>query len=189
MPDVFFGCNSLISLRATHIEFNPTTEFNGLSSLVTLQLNEVNITDNALEKILSSCPILSNLYLKSCFSLGSVKISGPDLRLKSLSLILTDAVEIDIFAPNLRSMHFYGDVLCGFLFRNVASLVDVFISADGYECHEPEYDFIQILSGVSHVKILTVCIGAPMNITTAEMFRPEDLSIFLPNLLELQILV
>ncbi|PIA28752.1 hypothetical protein AQUCO_06700042v1 [Aquilegia coerulea] len=41
MPDVFFGCNSLTSLRASHIEFNPTTEFSGFGSLVTLQLNEV----------------------------------------------------------------------------------------------------------------------------------------------------
>ncbi|KAF5205238.1 Fbd-associated f-box protein [Thalictrum thalictroides] len=189
MPDVFFGCNSLISLRASHIEFNPTTEFNGFSSLVTLQLNEVNITDDTLEKILSSCPVLINLYLRSCFGLGSIKISGPDLRLESLSLMLIDAYEVDIFAPNLRSVHFYGDILYGYSFRNVASLVDVFLSADGYEFTEPEHDFIQILSGVSHVKILTMCTGAPMNITTAEEYRPEELPVFLPNLLELQILI
>ncbi|PIA25250.1 hypothetical protein AQUCO_12100007v1 [Aquilegia coerulea] len=162
LPDVFFGCNTLISLRASHFEFIPTAEFRGFRSLVTLQLNEVNITDDVLEKILSTCPVLSNLYLRFCFSLRSIKISGPDLQLKTLSLIVTNAYEVEIFAPKLRSVHFYGDILYGYTFRNVAALEDVFISADGYEFTEPEHDFIQILSGVSHIKILTMCIGAPM---------------------------
>ncbi|KAF5184069.1 Fbd-associated f-box protein [Thalictrum thalictroides] len=189
LPDSLFGCNSLMHLRASHIEFNPTTEFSGFSSLVTLRLDQVSIADDVLEKIISTCPVLSHLFLRLCFNLESIKISGSDLQLKSLSLIVTGAYKLDIFAPNLKSLHFCGDILDEYVFRNVVALEDVFISADGYEATENQYDPIEILSAVSHVKILTMCTIIPMYITMLGEYNPEAPLVSLPNLQELQIII
>ncbi|PIA25253.1 hypothetical protein AQUCO_12100008v1 [Aquilegia coerulea] len=156
LPDSFFGCNSLIHFRASHVEFNPMTKFGGFSSLVTLRFDQ---------------------------------ISGPDLQLKSLTLIVTGAYELDIFAPNLKSLHFCGDILDEYVFRNIVALEDVFISAEGYEATENQYDPIEILSGVSHVKILTMCTIIPLYLTMPEEYIFEAPLVSLPNLEELQILV
>ncbi|KAL5727358.1 hypothetical protein ACHQM5_000566 [Ranunculus cassubicifolius] len=148
------------------------------------------ITDAALERLISNCPALTNLCLKSCSGLRYMKVSS--LSLKCLSFIVPDAHEIEIFAPNLKSLYFYGDLLFNYdayYFLNVDALEDFFISANGYECTEEEHDFIKIISGVSHVKILTVCLGAPVFTTLAERCNLGPLPIALPNLEELQILI
>ncbi|KAF9611814.1 hypothetical protein IFM89_035799 [Coptis chinensis] len=123
------------------------------------------------------------------FCKATEKVAGPNLQLKTLSVIVTDAYAVDIFAPNLKSVHFHGDILYGYDFRNVSALEDVFISADGYEHTEPEHDFIQIFSGVSHIKILTMCIAPPMHIAMLEEYIPDNLPLSLPNLQELQIII
>ncbi|KAF9625217.1 hypothetical protein IFM89_020803 [Coptis chinensis] len=186
---ILFGYDSLVHLRTSHIELNLPIDFTGFSSLQTLCLSQVSITDDTLESIVSKCPLLTNLYLRYCNNLGSIKVAGPNLQLKTLSVILTDAYEVDIFAPNLKSVHFHGGILYGYDFRNVSALEDVFISAAGYEHTEPEHDFIQIFSGVSHIKILTMCIAPPMHIAMLEEYFPDNLPLSLPNLQELQILI
>ncbi|KAL5727362.1 hypothetical protein ACHQM5_000570 [Ranunculus cassubicifolius] len=169
------------------ISFNQPSGFTCSGSLQTLRLNRVGISDETLESLINNCPALTNLCLRLCFGLGSIKVSS--LSLRCLSVIHSDAYEIDIFAPNLKSLHFSGDIFYGYSFRNIAALDDFFISADGGEHTEMEHDFMHILSEASHVKVLTTCIGAPMHITVVEEYDLGPLPIALPNLRELQILI
>ncbi|KAL5727360.1 hypothetical protein ACHQM5_000568 [Ranunculus cassubicifolius] len=190
IPAILISCSSFINLSLSCISFSSPSGFTGFGSLQTLLLNEVSIKDEVLESLISNCPSLTNLCLRSCSSLTFIQVSS--LSLKCFNFIVTNAYSIEIFAPNLKSLHFYGDILNGYdayEYLNVNALEDFFISANGYDCTQPEHDFIKIISGVSHVKVLTICLGAPVFTTLAERCNLGQLPIALPNLEELQILV
>ncbi|KAJ4982379.1 hypothetical protein NE237_033216 [Protea cynaroides] len=188
LPEILFSCNTLMHLNLSLCEFNLPVDFSGFISLETLQLKRVTITDEKLENVIFSCPHLKTLSLIQCFKLHSIRIVGPDLQLKSLKVVhCWNTYEIEILAPNLQSFHFYGDLLYGYSFENVSALVDVFMSSEGFEHTEPEHDYINILSSLSHLKILTICSGPLMYISSMEEYNRDDLPITFPNLKELQL--
>ncbi|XP_043700618.1 F-box/FBD/LRR-repeat protein At1g13570-like [Telopea speciosissima] len=190
LPDFLFNCNSLTHLNLSLCEFNPPLNFFGFSSLETLQLKQVAITDEKLESVISSCPNLKILTLIECFKLHSIRVVGTDLQLKSLKVLhCWNTYELEILAPILQSFHFYGDLLYTYLFENISALVDAFLSSDGFEQTEPKHDYINILSGLSHLKIRTICTGPLEYISSREEHNHDDLPITFPNLIELQLLM
>lgn len=161
LPTFLFGCNSLTRLNLSLCDFNPPKEFSGFSSLESLQLRQVNITDDTLKRVLSNCPLLECLALRECCGLNSIKILGSKLR----SLKVVDcwyAYEIEIIAPLLQSFHFYGDLFYRYSFQNVYALVDAFVSSVSRLCVEPDLTLVNILSDISHslLKVLTIWLGS-----------------------------
>ncbi|XXG59648.1 hypothetical protein AAC387_Pa04g1697 [Persea americana] len=189
LPDCFFDCQSLTHLNLSNCHFSLPLNFNGFSLLKCLKLKQVDITDDMVATLISSCPLLVELTMRECYSLGCIKISGPNIPLKFLAVIACYTYDIEISAPNLQSFHFCGDLSYGYSFNNIPSLVDALFNSTGYECTEPEHDYIKILSDLDCIKVLTLCTGALLHITTAEEYRSEELPISLYNLQELQLLM
>lgn len=160
LPDCFFDCQSLTHLNLSNCHFSLPLNFNGFSLLKCLKLKQVDITDDMVATLISSCPLLVELTMRECYSLGCIKISGPNIPLKFLAVIACSTYDIEISAPNLQSFHFCGDLSYGYSFNNIPSLVDALFNSTGYECTEPEHDYIKILSDLDCIKVLTLCTGA-----------------------------
>ncbi|XP_058089570.1 FBD-associated F-box protein At5g22730-like [Magnolia sinica] len=143
-----------------------------------------------IDSLILNCPLLEELDVRECFSLDYIKVFGPDLRLKILTVV-SGVSSIEISAPNLQSFHYCGDLFFGHSFMNISSLDDVLFNSISYEFTEPEHDYVQILTDLAHVKVLTVCDGPLLYIT----LRDEDkqytwgLPITFPNVQELQLLL
>ncbi|KAK9269618.1 hypothetical protein L1049_001395 [Liquidambar formosana] len=180
LPVCIFHCVSLTQLSLRHCYFNIPSSFNGLGLLKTLILKQVYIIDNLIDILLSSCPILEKLSLWECPLLSSINISASDLQLKTLVVVdCRGAYDIEIFAPNLRSFHFYGSLLHQYYFNNISSLEDALVSSIGKQSSLPEQQsWTDILSNLSHVKVLTVSDAA----------LRENFQITFENLQELQLI-
>ncbi|XP_058081582.1 F-box/FBD/LRR-repeat protein At1g13570-like [Magnolia sinica] len=190
LPNCLFYCQSLTLLSLSHCLFSPPSNFNGFCSLQALCLRQVNITDSIIQTILSNCPLLEKLDLRDCGPLSLIKVCAPDLKLKSLTLVdCWHADEIEIFAPNLLSFQHYGRLFYKYSFRNIPSLVDVLVSLTDFEGRGPEHGWMQILSSLTHVKILTVCTGPLMYLGMPIEYTPGDFPVEFHNLQELKLVV
>ncbi|XP_058071255.1 uncharacterized protein LOC131220325 [Magnolia sinica] len=139
--------------------------------------------------MISNCPLMEELILMDCHDLTHIKVSAPDLPLKSLIVELCwDANEIEIFALNLRSLRFSGDFIPMY-FENISSLVDVLLRGICSHDHDLGKDCITVLHHLEHVKILTLFSGSLEYVGLVEEYTPEDLPITFHNLLELQLLM
>ncbi|GMY12580.1 F-box/FBD/LRR-repeat protein At5g53840-like [Fagus crenata] len=78
-----------------------------LDSLTTLCLCSMVVTGKVLEYFLSACPLLESLSV-STSSVGDLKVSGPDLKLKHLELLHCDLLSVEISAVNLVSFTYQG---------------------------------------------------------------------------------
>ncbi|KAK1280228.1 F-box/LRR-repeat protein 13 [Acorus gramineus] len=190
LPPCLFYSKELYLLKLSHCSFIPPSEFTAFGSHQTLSLDRIHISATVLQNLILYCPLLENLKLVTPDFTGdfdlNLKILVTGLRLKNL--ILIDCVFIchmEISAPNLQSFHYVGELYCEFFF-NIPSLVDAFISSMGREYAEPEQEYLQILSDIAHVKILTVCTATLIRASWEE-FRNSP--IVLQNLQELQLLI
>ncbi|GJW89520.1 F-box/FBD/LRR-repeat protein-like protein [Tanacetum coccineum] len=62
-PRLPFATSRLDVLELTNCDFKPPLKFNGYSMLKSLKLSNVTIASNLLQTLLSSCPLLMDLYL------------------------------------------------------------------------------------------------------------------------------
>ncbi|XP_059637040.1 F-box/LRR-repeat protein At3g26922-like [Cornus florida] len=102
-----------------------------LSSLITLGLQNVTISDQQLENILSSCLFLEGLSLHQCRRLVNVGFVGPNHFLKFLSIKNCIRLKnIEIYAKNLVTFEYTGHLI-SFSFKNVPRLAEAFLSFTG----------------------------------------------------------
>ncbi|XP_058114195.1 F-box/FBD/LRR-repeat protein At1g13570-like [Magnolia sinica] len=182
LPQCLFSCDSLIHLNLALCDFNCPLNFNGLQALKTLHLRRVHL----------NCLLLEESNLRECFSLDYIKVSGPNLRLKSSIVVARGSPKIEISAPNLQSFDYCGALFYGPSFANFSQLVDVILNSRGYQHKEPEHDYIQILKDLAHVKVLTVCDEPLKQIgmsSKEKYYTWEDLPITFDNLQELQLML
>ncbi|PNX75132.1 F-box/FBD/LRR-repeat protein, partial [Trifolium pratense] len=85
IPWCLFSCQSLQRLQLNSCLLKPPTTFEGWRNLKYLRLDYVTITQDALEKLISDCPLL-----------------------QSLVLLDIDVTEINIHAPNLKHFDING---------------------------------------------------------------------------------
>ncbi|KAK9085118.1 hypothetical protein Sjap_025529 [Stephania japonica] len=194
LPDLLYSSNSpLTHLKLGQFYFDPPLAFTGFASLVSLCLRRVNITEDTLESVLMKCPLLTVLSLCECHSLKYIRILGakefPLERLFVGNCYQEEALTIDVWAPNLKSFHFFGYLSYDSLFLEAPALEDVYLISTKFPCNILEDDYIHILSCVHYITILTVGTGALEVITSAVDDSSEDLPVHLPNLQELQILL
>ncbi|XP_058073171.1 putative F-box/FBD/LRR-repeat protein At1g78760 isoform X2 [Magnolia sinica] len=182
-----FSCDSITQLNLSCCYLHRRLNFKGYPYLKMLHLSMVRITNGLFESMLSNCPLLEELILRECYCLTRVKVSAPNLALKSLKVVdCWDASEIEIFAPNLLSFHYYGSLISMY-FKNISSLVDVLLNGMFWEGYVSEYDWITILHHLGHVKILTLCYVSLECI--AEESASANLPVTFHNLQELQLLL
>ncbi|PIA30572.1 hypothetical protein AQUCO_05500106v1 [Aquilegia coerulea] len=112
LPDCLFSCKSLSKLILCCSDFDPPLDFHGFSNLKELILIRVNITDQAMDNLLSTCPILEDLTLKACPNLSNLKISLSNLCFKNLIVFdCYNLVKLVVDSPNIRVIKYEGQVI------------------------------------------------------------------------------
>ncbi|XP_072951667.1 uncharacterized protein [Typha angustifolia] len=139
-----------------------------------------------LQIILLNSPFLESLILRNCALLVDIKISGPDIRLRSLTLVgCLPGTELEISAPNLQSLILYGRLSAPYHFNNISALVDAHICST---TRVTDNDYVTLLTDLAHVKILTLSSAALMDLALATEYDDDEyFPIQLQNLQELQI--
>ncbi|TYG47217.1 hypothetical protein ES288_D11G320700v1, partial [Gossypium darwinii] len=86
----------------------PKECFPGIEFLTSLCLVNVGVSDEAMEFVLSNCPMLETLHLKNSPLLIHPKVSCSSLRLKHLNISHSESIQtIEISAPNLVSFEYH----------------------------------------------------------------------------------
>jgi hypothetical protein len=80
IPLCLFSCQSLQHLELICCWLKPPTMFEGLNNLTSLELDEVTITQDALEKLISGCPLLQSLTLIDIDNVTQINIHAPNLK-------------------------------------------------------------------------------------------------------------
>ncbi|XP_030542233.1 F-box protein At5g03100-like isoform X2 [Rhodamnia argentea] len=78
-----------------------------LSCLRSLDLKFVNLTDENLDCILTSCPFLEELVIVCSELLSHIKVKGSSLSLKHLFIHCSDLTTFEVSAPNLVSLAYH----------------------------------------------------------------------------------
>ena len=98
---LIFTCNWALNNRSYTLT-PPMLRNYRRDSLSELRLCSVEVTGEALEYILSACPLLESLYV-SMTHVMNFKISGPSLKLKHLEIFYCVLENLDIYTENLVS--------------------------------------------------------------------------------------
>ncbi|KAL3634990.1 hypothetical protein CASFOL_022044 [Castilleja foliolosa] len=108
LPLVVFQSESLVELHLQWLNLSTLkyTDNVMLNNLQTLHLQQLVITDEVFEKIMSGCPLIENLYLLFCTGLKSIKLHKHH-NIKSFGYSAVDKIIIEIEDPHtLESFHF-----------------------------------------------------------------------------------
>ncbi|XP_057485843.1 F-box/FBD/LRR-repeat protein At1g13570-like [Actinidia eriantha] len=79
-PSALYSCLQLKCLNLRSGLFKPPLKIIGFKRLVSLELNEVAITAEILSNLVSGCPLLEELTLKSSTTFRFLEIAAPNLR-------------------------------------------------------------------------------------------------------------
>ncbi|KAL3634951.1 hypothetical protein CASFOL_022005 [Castilleja foliolosa] len=107
VPSVVFQSESLVELYLDGCDLSilKSTDNLILYNLQTLRLHSADITDEIFEKIISSCPLIENLYLLLCSGLKSIKLHKHH-NIKDFGYSTVDKINIEIEDPyTLESFH------------------------------------------------------------------------------------
>ncbi|XP_078156526.1 F-box/FBD/LRR-repeat protein At1g13570-like [Carex rostrata] len=80
IPSRFFSCIALKVVRLSGCIINVPRFFNGFNLLRYLRLSNFDLSGFAIEKLVSSCPLLDHLFLHCFIQPGCLNISAPNLR-------------------------------------------------------------------------------------------------------------
>ncbi|KAL7110868.1 hypothetical protein ACP275_05G052900 [Erythranthe tilingii] len=154
LPFLVFEAESLQDLNVEGFTLDRTTiERNILSKhLKKLSLEKVKIEDGVFQKIISSCPLIETLSLKSCKTLRNIKVNNL-LRLKKFyfSSSPDEKCSIEIHPASLETINIeYADVSLpkGAEFRNLNSLFMESVKLSSFDhfssCKFPSLDNLVI---------------------------------------------
>ncbi|CAK8569936.1 unnamed protein product [Lathyrus sativus] len=97
LPCCLFSCQSLHRLELYLCWINPPSTFKGFRNLKILRLDDVSITQDALENLISGCPLLEDLTLAFLDSFTQAIIRAPNLKIFGIFHIVGDELESIIF--------------------------------------------------------------------------------------------
>ncbi|KAJ3687034.1 hypothetical protein LUZ61_016198 [Rhynchospora tenuis] len=191
IPNSLFNFNSLTHLSLSRCNFSDPLDLANFAGLSSLSLDNVDLlTDAMLTNILQYCVSLESICLKRCEILETVKIVGDELKLQKLVMVdCTNVFDLEISAPKLESIVYYGCISFFHDFGNVSKVNDAYICADtGGEVYAVQ--FFYTLSDLSHVEVLTICSMGLLHLISGEHEYYEDnLLLGLHNLQELQLVL
>ncbi|XP_075087500.1 F-box protein At5g03100-like [Nicotiana tabacum] len=159
VPQFAYKNTSLRNLVLCGCKLNPSGSVNW-SSLVSLSIRIIELTDGAMGKVLSGCPNLECLELYNVSGIHRLEISSVKLR----KLIIEDYMDgkLEILAPYIQHLQISG--LCDQIHlcqRNVASLVTAVLGYSNFEWRyeednfEEEFSYLkEFLHGVAQVENL-----------------------------------
>ncbi|KAI8569282.1 hypothetical protein RHMOL_Rhmol02G0266800 [Rhododendron molle] len=120
--------SSVKHLELTSCSLIAPLDSNSLTSLVTIQLENVKIGDEQLESLLSSCLFLEGLSLHLCNCLFELNFIAPNLRLKRLSIHNCFRLQkMELRTKNLALFEYTGHLIL-FYFKDVPRLAEAFLN-------------------------------------------------------------
>ncbi|XP_057467197.1 F-box/FBD/LRR-repeat protein At1g13570-like [Actinidia eriantha] len=118
-------------LRLASCSLIAPPDSNSLTSLITIQLLGIDIKDEQLGILLSSCLFLEGLSLHLCNDLVNLKFAGPNLPLKDLNVQYCFRLQrMELCAKNLVLFEYTGHLI-SFYFKIVPRLADCFLNFTG----------------------------------------------------------
>ncbi|EYU46186.1 hypothetical protein MIMGU_mgv1a021186mg, partial [Erythranthe guttata] len=82
MPSHFYAFRKLAVVRLSRCTLISPPQFQGFSTLVKIEFQEVQFLPGAFERFISRCPCLESLYLSSkTINMDSLEVAGPSLRI------------------------------------------------------------------------------------------------------------
>lgn len=132
---------------------------NGFRSLVDLRLKDTVIDSDNIVGILSKCPNLEKMCLFFCKGLHNLKISGPSLRLKFLTILCCyDLKKIELCAPNLSRLQYSG-YFVEFMFIYVPQLSNLILRTEVAKSYGAlSYACGKLSSDVPHLESLIISV-------------------------------
>jgi hypothetical protein len=91
IPWCLFSCQSLHRLKLCSGWLKPPTTFEGFKNMKILELHHITIAQNALENMISGCPLLELLKLIGLHDLDEINIHAPNLK---ILCVLADFMDI-----------------------------------------------------------------------------------------------
>ncbi|EEF47643.1 ubiquitin-protein ligase, putative [Ricinus communis] len=136
VPSCLFNCKKLTRLELTRCEFDPPPNFKGFLCLKSLNLYQVLVAPEAIESLISGCPLL-----------------------ESLSLSYFDSLVLNVRAPNLKYLCLEGefkDICLENTPLLVAMSIAMYMTEDIAEHFEQSSscNFIKFLGGVPRLERL-----------------------------------
>ncbi|XP_058740349.1 F-box/FBD/LRR-repeat protein At1g13570-like [Vicia villosa] len=90
--DILFSCKELTFLKLSSIFLSIPPNFNGFKKLLELHLFRIEFESGAIESLVSGCPLLEKLKIKSCDGCDYLVISSPSLKVLVLELYDTKSI-------------------------------------------------------------------------------------------------
>ncbi|GMP58356.1 hypothetical protein CsSME_00022053 [Camellia sinensis var. sinensis] len=167
-PSSLFSCEQLRCLRLRSCVFKSPPEVKGFSRLLELVLYEVVVTADILSSLISNCPLLENLSLKSSGSLDSLEINAPNLRflcceIHACSICLKNTARLETVFICLKDF-MNVDVITQ---AETSKLVTLFGSLPVIEFLQLEYDTVRYMSAGGVPKRLPTSLN---NLKTLKLF-------------------
>ncbi|CAJ2635383.1 unnamed protein product [Trifolium pratense] len=163
IPSCLFSCQSLDCLQLFSCWLKPPTMFEGWRNLSGLNLHNVSITQDDLEKLISCCPLLEKLMLTDVDNITQLNIHAPNLKYfdilgKFEDINFHNTFQIDTIRVSLRSyLNFKNNQsrLHG-CFSNLLKFFDHLPHIQSLRIHN--YFLKYLVAGVVPVKLSTPCI-------------------------------
>ncbi|GLT34543.1 hypothetical protein SLA2020_090520 [Shorea laevis] len=124
VPSCLFNCKKLTHLELFRCELDPPPSFKGFLCLRSLNLHQVLVAPEAIESLISSCPLLESLLL-SYFDSLALTICAPNLKYLCLEGEFTDiclkntpllvAISVAMYMTEDVAEHFEQSSSCNFI--------------------------------------------------------------------------
>ncbi|KAM6546415.1 hypothetical protein CsatB_027151 [Cannabis sativa] len=158
LPLAFYDYKTVVSLKLFSCSFLGS-EFNSFNFLKELSLGWIRLSLRTLKTLIQKCELLEILSLKRCWNCEAIEISGPNLRLQSLTIDKCDVINKWIFirAPNMKIFKYSGEI-CTFEMERTWNIEEAELDF-GVESEYSELGEIlqSLLRDLSEAKTLTVC--------------------------------
>ncbi|GLT91707.1 hypothetical protein SLE2022_095830 [Rubroshorea leprosula] len=124
IPSCLFNCKKLTRLELFRCELDPPPSFKGFLCLRSLNLHQVSVAPEAIESLISSCPLLESMQL-SYFDSLALTIHAPNLKYLCLEGEFTDiclkntpllvAISVAMYMTEDVAEHFEQSSSCNFI--------------------------------------------------------------------------
>lgn len=157
VPSCLFNCKKLTRLEVSRCELDPPLSFKGFMYLKCLNLHQVLISPDAIQSLISNCPLL-----------------------ESLSLSYVDSLALTVRAPNLKHLCLEGEFkdIC---LEDTPLLVEIYLAmymtddiAEQFE-QSSKCNFVKFLGGVPNLEKLVGLIDFTKYLSIGNDPRPRPI--------------